>query len=701
VASKFSLRRALISAGFALGATGVAVGTAALASDPGLGGAQTLQYSYRASLSDSDVRTLGNALEAAKRGDPAEVRQAMGLLSDPLARKIALWALIETSPDGMSYAELEGARRDLAGWPGAAGREAATEKVLEGGGLSSGAVISWFAGADPTTAQGAMALAAAYQATGQQPKAAEVIRHIWRTRSFDAASQQTMLNRFGSALSADDDVAREDMLLYGAQGDATHQLAAMLPADQRTLAEARMAIREGAANADSLIDALPAALRNAPGLAYEEALRAERRGDDAGALALIPNLPTAIPDPEAQSRMWKLRKPLVIAALKVGDARGAYRAAAGSGCDQGADGAEAEFYAGWIALTRLKDPHLADEHFAKLQEIGQSPITASRALYWRGRAAEAEGDPMNAQLFYASAAKYPTAFYGQLGAAKAGQTTITVGSDPTITAADRARFDDREEVRAVRMLAEIGAKDTFTRFVLGLAETLPTDTEAAQLVDLVRGEGDQYLSMKVVRAAAKHGYVLPERGYPLHATPGGGSVEVAYVLGITRQESGFDPHVRSPAGATGMMQLMPATARSLSHKYGYGEGSLEDADYNMQLGSAYLGQLMDQFGGSYVMATAAYNAGPGRPTEWTSFCGDPRMSSTDPADYIECIPFSETRDYVMRVMEGMQVYRARLAGGTGKLTLPADLKRGGYGYGYSSQPTALSAAAPSPLTSSR
>jgi soluble lytic murein transglycosylase len=309
---------------------------------------------------------------------------------------------------------------------------------------------------------------------------------------------------------------------------------------------------------------------------------------------------------------------------------------------------------------------------------------------------------VNAQLFYAGAAKYPTAFYGQLGAAKAGQTTITVGSDPTITAADRARFEDREEVRAARMLAQIGAKDTFTRFVLGLAETLPSDAEAAQLVDLARNAGDQYLSMKVVRAAAKHGYVLPERGYPLHSTPGGGAVETAYVLGITRQESGFDPHVRSPAGATGMMQLMPATARTLSHKYGFGGGSLEDADYNMQLGAAYLGQLMDQFGGSYVMATAAYNAGPGRPTEWTGACGDPRMSSTDPADYIECIPFSETRDYVMRVMEGMQVYRARLAGGTGKLTLPSDLKRGGYGYGAAGGRTALSAVEPATgLTTTR
>jgi len=304
---------------------------------------------------------------------------------------------------------------------------------------------------------------------------------------------------------------------------------------------------------------------------------------------------------------------------------------------------------------------------------------------------------VNAQLFYADAAHYPTVFYGQLGAAKAGLTEISIGKDPVITAADRARFEDREAVRAARIIAEIGAKDTFANFVIALSDTLPSAQEAAMLVDLVRGQGEQFLSMKVVRNAAKHGYILPERGYPLHATPTGvGPVEAAFILGITRQESGFDAHIRSPAGATGMMQLMPGTASIVARKlgYSYGPGRLEDADFNMQLGSAFLGQLVDQFSGSYVMATAAYNAGPGRPTEWTTFCGDPRTASTDAADFIECIPFTETRDYVMRVMEGVQVYRARLAGGTAKLTLPADLKRGGYSYHYQ-QSASLSPEIPS------
>ena len=685
MAPKFSLRRALVSAATAIAVGGVAVTGAALAGDTY--SAQTLQYSVRQPLNDSDARTLASLLDAARMGDAAKIRNEMGELSDPLARKIALWALIETNPDGLSYAELDGARRDLAGWPGAAGREAAAEKVMEGGGLGPRATIDWFAGADPTTAQGAMALAAAYQATGQSAQAAAVIRHVWRTRSFDADQQQLMMSRFSSYLTADDDAAREDLLLYGSQGEAARALLPFLSPDQNALAQARIALRGG--QGDALVAALPASLRNTPGVAYEEALRDGRHGDDGGEASLLNDHASAIPE-DAQSRMWKLRKPLVIAALRAGDGRAAYRAAADSGVDAGSDGLEAEFYAGWLALTRLKDPRLADRHFARLQEIGSSPITLSRAYYWRGRAAEAMGDPVNAQLFYAEAAHYPTAFYGQLAAAKAGLTEISIGRDPVITSADRARFEDRDQVRAARMIAEIGAKDTFANFVIGLSDTLPSAQEAAMLVDLVRGEGDQFLSMKVVRNAAKHGYILPERGYPLHATPTGvGPVEAAFILGITRQESGFDPHIRSPAGATGMMQLMPGTASIVARKlgYSYGPERLQDADFNMQLGSAFLGQLVDQFSGSYVMATAAYNSGPGRPTEWTTFCGDPRTASTDPADFIECIPFTETRDYVMRVMEGVQVYRARLAGGTGKLTLPADLRRGGYHYEQSASLT--------------
>jgi soluble lytic murein transglycosylase len=217
--------------------------------------------------------------------------------------------------------------------------------------------------------------------------------------------------------------------------------------------------------------------------------------------------------------------------------------------------------------------------------------------------------------------------------------------------------------------------------VLNLDDLLPSAEDEAQLVDLARNYGEMDTSMKATRAAAQRGFILPQRAYPLRSAPDGGAAEPALVLAITRQESSFDPSVRSGAGARGMMQLMPATAKILARRIGvsYSPSQLDEPEYNMRLGASFLGQLVSQFSGSYIMAAAGYNAGPGRPTQWTQFCGDPRGGSTDPLDYIECIPFSETRNYVMRVMENMQVYRAKLAGGSIPITLSADLKRGAYG----------------------
>jgi soluble lytic murein transglycosylase len=182
--------------------------------------------------------------------------------------------------------------------------------------------------------------------------------------------------------------------------------------------------------------------------------------------------------------------------------------------------------------------------------------------------------------------------------------------------------------------------------------------------------------------------------------PGSSPVEAAFVLGIIRQESGFDAHIRSSVGARGMMQLMPSTAKILAKKAGvrYRESMLDDAEYNMRLGSTYLGSLVGRFDGSYIMAAAAYNSGPNRPGQWFAACGDPRAASGDPVDFIECIPIGETRNYVMRVMENVQVYRARLNGGKAPLTLPADLRRGGYGqpkaYAEEAQNTLRSPGAP-------
>jgi soluble lytic murein transglycosylase len=359
--------------------------------------------------------------------------------------------------------------------------------------------------------------------------------------------------------------------------------------------------------------------------------------------------------------------------------------------------AEAEFYAGWIALTRLKKPDLAAKHFAMIEGTSGSPITQARALYWEGRAAEALGDPVGAQSYYGQGARHLTTFYGQLAAEKAGLKQLALGRDPIITAQDRAQFEGRDIVQAAKMLADVGARDTMRVFVLHIDDVLPTEAQQALLFDFAKLYGDQDLAMRVVRAGAQRGLILPERGYPLITPPyAPGGAEPAFVLSVSRQESNFNPYIRSSAGAVGLMQLLPSTAAIVARKIGepYSSDRLTDPQYNMRLGSSYLGSLIDRFSGSYLMAAAGYNAGPNRPPQGAGYCGDPRGSMTDPLDYIECIPFSETRNYVMRTLETTQVYRARLAGGTAPLTLSKDLNRGSYGYYASNTSGTVSASQP-------
>lgn len=657
---------------------GVALACAGFAAAQGLAG-----DSPQASVSGPvayDTPAVGASLAAAKAGDISRLRTILDQTTDPLARKVALWAMADAVPEALSWQEADAARRDLADWPRPTRRQVAAEKLLDRSGLSPAQTIAWFGADAPLTPQGAMALAQAQQMSGHPDDAAATIRRAWRTLTFDQLDQDAVLARFSGLLTQADHEAREDYLLFGAQGPAAQDLLRFLTPEQQALAEARMAVRKGDPSAQALIAALPAADQASPGLIYERVLSLRDRGDIAGALALIPYLSATLPDENAAKRLWK-HGALVVGALQAGDANTAYQVAARSGLTSGPDATEAQFYAGWIALSRFKDPKLADNHFERLAQMGGSPITQSRALYWRGRAAEAQNDPVAAQLFYEQASKFYTTFYGQLAATKGGKAEIVLGHDPTIGPADRAAFEARDCVRAIRLLEGMGNAEAVRTFVAALSETLPTTVDEAMLVDLARGYGEQELSMRVVRNAARRGFILPERGYPIRSAPAGpDAAEAPLVLGVTRQESSFDPLARSGAGARGMMQLMPATAQNIARRNGLGWGSLDDPDFNMRVGSVYLDQLVNQFSGSYVMAAAAYNAGPGRPIQWAGLCGDPRASSTDPLDFIECIPFSETRDYVMRVMEATQVYRARLNGGAAPVTLALDLKRGSFGY---------------------
>ena len=630
-------------------------------------------------LSDRDVSLFRQAIDAAKRGNVTEARTAIAELNDPLARKTATWVLVDSCGESLTFFEADNARRELTGWPHAARRQAAAERQLETSGKTPQQTLDWFAGAEPTTAQGAMALASAYRGLGRAADANALIKHWWRDKSFEADAQRTMLARFGDALTQDDHIRRADILLYGKEGPAARDMIAMLPPEQQAAARVRLALRAEARDANELLAALPADQAQSPGVVFEHAAYLRRKGLDTLALAQAPYFPHEVATPEQADRIWDERRHLILSALRSGDARAAYAAAADSGLTSGADAADAEFDAGWIALTKLNDPEKAARHFANLERIGTSPVTLGRALYWEGRAAEARGQKTAADAFYNRAAQHYTAFYGMLAAEKVGKR-LTLVSDPEITPAAKAAFEGRDYIQATRLLFDYGQRELFRVFVLNLDDTLPTAEDEAQLIDLARGYGEMEVSMKAARGAAQRGFILPARAYPVRNAPDGGAAEPALVLAITRQESSFDPNVRSAVGARGMMQLMPSTASMLARRIGvsYSTSRLDEPEYNMRLGAVFLGQLVSHFSGSYIMAAAGYNAGPGRPTQWTQYCGDPRGGATDPIDYIECIPFSETRNYVMRVMENEQIYRAKLNGGSAPITLSADLKRGAY-----------------------
>jgi soluble lytic murein transglycosylase len=384
-------------------------------------------------------------------------------------------------------------------------------------------------------------------------------------------------------------------------------------------------------------------------------------------------------DGAGQAADFRARRLRMIAALRRGVAATAYAAIAKHGQAPGTVAyAEGEAFAGWLALNKLDKPKLADRHFARLEAAVKSPVSKARAAYWRGLVAEQRGQTARAQRFFEQGAVHSTTFYGQLAAEKAGRREIVLEKDPVPDAGDRRRFARAEMTRALRLLAAADERRLLRVFGVHYGRIVETRTELVLLVDELRALGEQEVSLLAYRRGAQHGLILHERGYPLAQPPAiAGGVEPALVLAVVRQESQFDARVRSPADARGMMQILPATGRRLARDLGmaWSDELLWNPDANMRLGSRYLGKLSGRFEGSYLLAVAGYNAGPRRPPDWIQFCGDPRASRTDPLDFIECIPFGETRNYVMKVMANYQMYRARLNGGRAKLTAERSLRR--------------------------
>ena len=510
----------------------------------------------------------------------------------------------------------------------------------------------------------------AYAKTGHQAEASAAARKAWVSGIDDPIGETQFMQRWSSAPTEADQWQRFDRLVVSDLAAATRQ-ALRLDAADRSPAEARLALRRDSPSAPSLVAGLTAAQRADPELFLDQARWLRRAGRQPDALALWKSDGEPAERKASSDRLpafWVERNQLARDVLHSGDAAGAYAVAAGHHQQAAEQVADAEFLAGFIALRRLKDPALAAHHFAALAEASKSVISDARSHYWLARAAAARHEDVAAHTEYAAAATWPTTFYGQLAALALGDDPVKLNA--RILAVREPRWGNprvwemvgRELTRAAVLLVAWGDPNRSRVFLMRLESLVPDDTDRTLVARLALGLGLPETAVAIARKAGRDGLVLPDTGWPLAAKVPDDLVPPAVALGLIRQESSFDIGALSPSGARGLMQLMPATAESVARKIGAPVSLVSlttDAAYNMQLGTAYLHELLDRFGGALPLAIAAYNAGPHKADEWLAENGDPRTGPVDAIDWIELIGFGETRNYVQRVIENIVIYRAK------------------------------------------
>lgn len=365
--------------------------------------------------------------------------------------------------------------------------------------------------------------------------------------------------------------------------------------------------------------------------------------------------------------------------LAAGNVETAYKVVQQQGPDDPNSYAEAKFLSGYIALRFQKNPTLAFEDFAQILARADSPFGKARAAFWGGRAAQAAGNADLATKWYTAGADHMATFYGQLAAHELGKDAPPKPvPEPRPDPAELARFNAQELVQAARLFFAVGDRDHARTCLLQLADRAKTPIDFAMLASVAEKAGRIDVAIAVARRSIEVGMPLMVHGYPVTALPTSSIAEHPLVFAIVRQESAFATDAKSGVGARGLMQLMPDTAKLVASRLQMpfsADRLSADGLYNLTLGQSYLERLIEDFGGSYPLAIAAYNAGPGRVKQWLHEFGDPRGPDIGMVDWIEMIPFNETRTYVQRVLENLQIYRGQDRDNGSAFSLASDLAR--------------------------
>ncbi len=629
-----------------------------------------------ASISEGEIVAARTALDDVDRGRLDDARQVAERSHFPLLGKLVDWldlTIPGTSADFGHIARLIDQNPD---WPSQTLLKKHAEDAIADS-TPTGEIIAWFQRNAPQGPAGAGRYIDALTVTGQKSQAESTARQFLIDGTMTNGQIIEFAGRYSAMLRQVDFELRADRLIWAGDNDGATQILSYLSPSARAVVQARIALATQSPGAFAMVSRLSSDQQNDLGLLYERMRWLRRQNRDSEAIALLAIAPPTLPHADL---WWNERAILARRALESADPKTAYELARDHRQASGAALADGEWLSGWIALRFLNDPKAAQQHFDLMMDTVKTPISVSRAAYWAGRAAEAQGEKQTAERDYERAAKHIGSFYGQIALAKLNPSArLTLPPQPAVAGLEERAFQNRELVQVAELLAAIGLSNRGDIFIRRLGDLAQTPDDALLAMRLAKKNNSLAAEVQVSKRLMQNGMPILADGYPVIGQLGPSSPEAALIHAIIRQESLFDSGAVSPSGALGLMQLMPGTAKGVAGKLKikkFNTTSLTaDPRFNVTLGSNYLSELVDRFNGSYVMAIAGYNAGPGRVSGWLRDNGDPRPRLDDTIDWIEKIGVYETRNYVQRVIENLEIYRARLGGGSAGDNIVKDLER--------------------------
>lgn len=613
-----------------------------------------------------NLALVKEVIELSRKAKTDEATATRDKITDPAAYTLAEWFILrhpETTGNFNRYAVFLAANPE---WPSATLlRRRAEARLWQE--RSDAATVHGFTSDQPTSARGKLALARILLAEGDRDGASRLVGEAWRTEELSERVEAEVLDMFRDLLTREDHRARMDRRIGAKDGAGAMRAAKLVGGDAVAIVKACAAVRGKSDKAQDLLGAVAAEERADLGytLCRIQFLLAQNKIDDAARVTI-----SAAPETMAQQdtdQWWRERRQLARKLMDQGKYLTAYQVIRPAAMPANEYyRADVHFMCGWIALRYLDEPLSAREHFAHIDESSANPIVLARANYWRGRAAEALGDTEAMKAGFEAAARYPTAYYGQLARAKLGRDRIELRApSPMLASADASAPVD-ERVRAAEMLYDIGERDVVLYFVSDLGDESKNVALLEALGELTGRRNDARAMLQMGKPALGRGlaldhYAFPTIGIPKH-TQIAPEIEQSVIYSVARTESAFDQRDRSSANAVGLMQVTPEAGRDTAKRFKVSydwDRMVSDPVYNTQMGAGELSALLSEYKGNHIMTFAGYNAGRGRVREWLAAFGDPRDSKVDPVDWVERIPLSETRNYVQRVMENLLVYRVR------------------------------------------